>query len=100
MRANSPRMRSIAILVQFLAFGWAAMIIALPHLNAHMALLVGVAVGLVLGVMQAITPMGLAIVMTLLTGSRSIIPTEGFPRIKSQFHLRLLCFLCSCHRLR
>ena len=58
--SSSARARRTASAVVFQPLGDGAMTMALPPLTAIMALLIGVAAGLVDGVMAATTPTGLA----------------------------------------
>ena len=52
---------------------------AFPPFNANMALLMGVTMGLVHGVIAATTPIGLAILVIPVASSRSMIPLDFLP---------------------
>ncbi len=92
--ASPRRMKSTAILLLFLLLGWGAKITALPPLRMEMALLAGVAVGLVTGVRAPITPAGLAYFRMPFDGSSSISPTDLAPLISFSTPSTFpLCFL-------
>ena len=82
-RTNSARISSTVAFVVFQPDGDGAMITALPPLTAIIALLTGVAAGLVDGVTAPTTPTGLAYFTSPFSGISSITPFV-LTRIKSR----------------
>ena len=67
-------MSSQVCILTFLLLGWGQTSMALPPLRATMPFCMGVMVGLVVGVMEPITPLGLATSTIPIFSSRRMMP--------------------------
>ena len=94
-RASSWLISSTVRVLVWMARLWGVMMMAFRPFRANMALHMGVTDGLVVGVMAATTPTGLAIFTVPAAGFRSMIPTDFLPFRLFQMMLALPRFLAT-----